>query len=362
VNTENSPTKLKLPIKPNTFNQLVVNWFKKHGRKDLPWQHHPTPYRVWISEIMLQQTQVNTVIPYYLKFMETFPTLQALSSATDDQVMALWSGLGYYSRARNLHKTALELSNNKSPSLPDTLDELVALPGIGRSTAGAILSLSMNKKAAILDGNVKRVLARHFQVSGWPGDSAVLKELWQLSELLTPDNSVNQYNQAMMDLGATLCTRSKPNCSACPISESCLSYKQSNQADYPGKKKKKVLPIKHQKFYLLINDSNELLMEKRPATGIWGGLWTPPSSDTELEIESYLSEQLNIEVSSTEMLPEFRHTFSHFHLQISPIKAIFSNFNGTSESKLRWDSIENWLNQGIPAAVRIMLNSIKHNN
>ncbi|MFT5452355.1 MAG: A/G-specific adenine glycosylase [Enterobacterales bacterium] len=361
MNTDNSSTKPRLLIKPKTFSQLVLTWFKQHGRKDLPWQHNPTPYRVWISEIMLQQTQVNTVIPYYLKFMETFPTLQALSSATNDQVMALWSGLGYYSRARNLHKTALELSNN-NPSLPDSLDALVALPGIGRSTAGAILSLSMNKKAAILDGNVKRVLARHFQVSGWPGNSAVLKELWQLSEFLTPQKSVNQYNQAMMDLGATLCTRSKPSCSVCPLINSCLAYKHSNQADYPGKKKKKVLPIKHQNFYLLMNDANELLMEKRPATGIWGGLWTPPSSDIDLEIESYLSEQLNIEVSSTEMLPEFRHTFSHFHLQISPIKASFSKFNGTNESGLRWDSIENWLDQGIPAAVRAMLNSIKGEN
>jgi len=363
LKTINPPIKLKLSIAPDTFNQLVIKWFKRYGRKDLPWQHNPTPYRVWISEIMLQQTQVNTVIPYYLKFMDVFPTLKALSFATDEQVMTLWSGLGYYSRARNLHKTALAVSTNtNNPSLPDTLDELMDLPGIGRSTAGAILSLSMNKKAAILDGNVKRVLARHFQVSGWPGDSAVLKELWQYAEILTPEKSVNQFNQAMMDIGATLCTRTKPSCSGCPLMDSCFANKAGNQTDYPGKKKKKTLPIKHQYFYLLSNEQGELLMEKRPGSGIWGGLWTPPSSETEQEIEHYLSEQLNVEISEIVMLPEFRHTFSHFHLQISPVKARLIAFNGTSENSLRWESVDNWLKQGIPAAVRIMLNSIKDEN
>lgn len=371
MKTKSTPSKLKLHIKPAEFKQRVTKWFKLHGRKDLPWQQNPTPYRVWISEIMLQQTQVNTVIPYYLKFMEKFATLESLAKATDDEVMALWSGLGYYSRARNLHKTALLISNDLN-SLPEDLDDLVALPGIGKSTAGAILALSMDKKAAILDGNVKRVLARYFQISGWPGEAGVLKKLWQLAEILTPDfsvkdHSVKNYTQAMMDLGATICTRSKPACTSCPLSQSCLANKDGDQLNYPGKKKKKILPIKQQNYYLITNDNSEILMEKRPNTGIWGGLWTPLSCAQDIhangnKADGFLLEEFGIKISDPARLPEFRHTFSHFHLQITPIKAKLKGFTGIHETKLSWDSIENWLERGIPAAVRTMLLQYKDLN
>ena len=340
------------------FVRQVLQWFKKHGRKDLPWQQNPTDYRVWISEIMLQQTQVSTVIPYYLKFMEQFPTLADLANADDEQVMALWSGLGYYSRARNLHKTAIILSS-KDFRLPETLDELVQLPGIGRSTAGAILALAMHKKAAILDGNVKRVLARTHAISGWPGKSTVLKELWQISEQLTPEKNVEQYTQAMMDLGATVCTRSKPTCEACPLDNLCLAKQENLQLNYPGKKKKSTIPTKHQYFYLLTNSSNQILMEKRPPTGIWGGLWTPPTCEHSDSSKNAFQQTYNINSADENYLPEFRHTFSHFHLQLHPIRVESTDSRSVNENNLKWDSIDNWLTQGIPAAVRKILLQLK---
>ena len=305
---------------------------------------------------MLQQTQVSTVIPYYEKFMSQFPKLHDLAHASDDDVMALWSGLGYYSRARNLHKTAKLL--NATGDFPNTVDGLVALPGIGRSTAGAILALSMHTKAAILDGNVKRVLARCFAIEGWPGKSDVLKKLWLVAESLTPETKVDDYTQAMMDLGATICTRTKPQCGLCPLKADCIAEKQQNFSDYPGKKPKKASPTKHQNFYLLISDKDELLMEKRPATGIWGGLWTPLSSDASENAERFLCDKHNIEISDVVSLVEFRHTFSHFHLQVQPIKAKISSFTSISENNYQWGTVEFWLAQGIPSAVRTMLNQL----
>ena len=302
---------------------------------------------------MLQQTQVKTVIPYYEKFISKLPELSHLANASDDQVMALWSGLGYYSRARNLHKSAKLL--NEQTGFPDNVDGLMALPGIGRSTAGAILALSMNQKASILDGNVKRVLARCFAISGWPGKSDVLKKLWAVAEELTPETNVKDYTQAMMDLGATICTRTKPRCTVCPLKINCIAKKENSFADYPGKKPKKALPTKYQNFYLLTSDKNEWLMEKRPATGIWGGLWTPLSSEADESIEDYLAANHGIVINNHRKLPEFRHTFSHFHLQIQPIIAKVSSFNTISENNYKWGTIDFWADQGIPSAVRTML-------
>jgi len=226
------------------FSDKVLNWFDQQGRKDLPWQQDINPYRVWVSEIMLQQTQVKTVIPYYQRFMQSFPTVEALAKATQDDVLKHWSGLGYYARGRNLHKSAQMVCNEFSGAFPVTLDEMQSLPGIGRSTAAAILSIAHNQQQAILDGNVKRVIARVFAVSGWPGQSAVLKKFWMLAEKLVPDSRNADYTQAMMDLGATVCTRTKPACENCPLSADCLAFKQGNIADYPGKKPKKALPKK----------------------------------------------------------------------------------------------------------------------
>jgi len=346
------------------FSQQLLQWFSKHGRKDLPWQKNPSAYRVWVSEIMLQQTQVNTVIPYYLKFMEQFPTLEDLANATDEQVMALWSGLGYYSRARNLHKTALLLNaeNKCNPSIeyfPNNSEKLQSLPGIGRSTAGAILALAMEKKAAILDGNVKRVLARCFAISGWPGKSSVANKLWELSEQLTPELKIRQYTQAMMDLGATICTRNKPDCINCPLNQKCIANKENKQTAYPGKKKKALIPTKKQNFYLLLNQNQQLLMEKRPPSGIWGGLWTPLSCSTTDDGKLYLQQTYGINIEDEKLLSDFRHTFSHFHLLIQPIKAILVTTDiDISDNNLYWDSIDSWLQRGIPAAVRTMLQQI----
>jgi len=293
-------------IDATDFVRPLLNWYTKQGRKDLPWQINPTPYRVWVSEIMLQQTQVNTAIPYYLKFMSAFPTLEDLANATDDQVMALWSGLGYYSRARNLHKTALILITSKQ-QFPENLDQLEALPGIGRSTAGAILALAMQKKATILDGNVKRVLARCFTVSGWTGKTSVANQLWMLAEQLTPDTRLRNYTQAMMDLGATVCTRSNPNCPVCPLASLCIAKQEDSQAAYPGKKKKTLIPTKHQYFFLLTNNDKQLLLEKRPPVGIWGGLWTPPACMVEDDTETYLQQNYGINITNALQLPDFRY-------------------------------------------------------
>ena len=289
---------------PN-FDQRVLQWFDVAGRKHLPWQQNPTPYRVWVSEIMLQQTQVATVIPYYERFMASFASLEALASAPIDEVLAHWSGLGYYARARNLHRCAQQVWQELNGEWPNSVEGLCELPGIGRSTAGAILSLSQGIATPILDGNVKRVLARHQGVAGWPGQTAVLNQLWTLSESVTPLVRCGEFNQAMMDLGATLCTRSKPNCAACPVASDCQGLASGDPLQYPGKKPKKDKPVKSTVMLLVKNASGETLLEKRPPVGIWGGLWSLP----EVAMDA-------LPASAGESLMRFRHTFSHYHLDI----------------------------------------------
>ena len=265
----------------NAFSTRVLAWFDENGRKDLPWQHDISPYRVWISEIMLQQTQVATVIPYYESFMQRFPDVLALADASEDEVMHLWSGLGYYSRARNLHKSAKMVAHELGGVFPQTLDGMIALPGIGRSTAGAILSIASGQQTAILDGNVKRVLARFQAVEGWPGKTPVLNELWEYAEAYTPMARVADYTQAMMDLGATVCTRSRPQCGDCPLVADCEGHASGEPTRYPGKKPKKVLPVK-QTCMVVLEHQGQILLEKRPPTGIWPGLWSLPEvADTD---------------------------------------------------------------------------------
>jgi len=228
----------------SSFSEAVLHWYQKHGRKYLPWQQDRTPYRVWISEIMLQQTQVATVIPYYERFMERFPDIVSLADAKSDEVLHYWSGLGYYARARNLHKAALIVRDRYQGEFPQDFALVAELPGIGRSTAGAILSLACNQRHAILDGNVKRVLARYFMIDGWPGSTNTLNQLWNKAEQLTPKGDVASYNQAMMDLGSGICTRSKPNCLACPVNHDCQAYHQQKQAEFPNRKPKKSIPVR----------------------------------------------------------------------------------------------------------------------
>lgn len=301
------------------ISKRVLQWFDHSGRKDLPWQQDINPYRVWVSEIMLQQTQVSTVIPYFLRFMEELPTVTALAAASEDQVLHLWTGLGYYSRARNLHKTARLVCDEYQGEFPNNVEQLSDLPGIGRSTAGAIVSIAFQLPAAILDGNVKRVLARFHAIEGWPGQTAVLKNLWQVAEAHAPTQRVADYSQAMMDLGATLCTRSKPACPLCPLNKDCSAHKLGTQLELPGKKPRKKLPVKTTQMLIIKNADDELLLEKRPPTGIWGGLWVFPQIATEENASQYCKDTLGQAPLTIDRWDNYRHTFSHYHLEISPV-------------------------------------------
>lgn len=303
-----------------SFNARLLRWFDQHGRKDLPWQKQ-SPYSIWVSEIMLQQTQVATVIPYYLRFIDRFSSVQVLAKAPLDEVLHHWSGLGYYARARNLHRAAKIICSSHSGELPETPDALTALPGIGRSTAGAILALAYGQRHAILDGNVKRVLTRCFAVAGWPGNRAVEQNLWRLSEQQTPHQRVADYTQAIMDLGATVCTRSKPACSDCPMNGICLAQQTQSVDLYPAKKPKRTLPEKHTLMLLLQNNNQEILLQQRPASGIWGGLWCLPQCDTGSDIEVWCREKLGLSITGQSTGKRFSHTFSHYRLHITPVYA-----------------------------------------
>ena len=252
------------------FQRAILRWFDQHGRTNLPWQQNISPYRVWVSEIMLQQTQVTTVIPYFERFMDSFPTVQTLAAAPLDEVLHHWTGLGYYARARNMHKAAQVVCQQYKGNFPSTIDQLCDLPGIGRSTAGAISAIAFKIPATILDGNVKRVLARFSAIAGWPGKADVVQQLWLVAENFTPQERIADYTQAMMDLGATICTRASPSCHQCPLTDSCIAYAQGNQRAYPGKKPKKKLPVRSRYFLLIRNKQGEILLQQNPPAGLWG--------------------------------------------------------------------------------------------
>ncbi len=306
-------------IAPEVFQQAVLDWFDEHGRKDLPWQHQINPYRVWVSEIMLQQTQVSTVIPYYQRFMDSFPDVESLAAADIDQVLHLWTGLGYYARGRNLHKTAIKVVQEYGGKFPLTVDEMEQLPGIGRSTAGAILSIASGVRAPILDGNVKRVLARFEAWPGWYGQSAVSKQLWEFSEHYTPKQRVGDFTQAMMDLGATLCARSRPRCGDCPLLDHCVAYASDTVDRYPEPRPKKQIPLK-QCWMLLLEDGNgQVQLHRRPPTGIWGGLWCFPEYESE-ETLLAAGKRLGYQLDESPSIDPFTHTFSHYQLRVHPIR------------------------------------------
>jgi len=341
------------------FSGKVLAWSKAHGRTDLPWQQHVTPYRVWISEIMLQQTQVKTVIPYFEKFVQRFATIQQLAAANVDEVLHHWSGLGYYARARNLHKTAKIIVSEYQGEFPVGRHELEKLPGIGRSTAGAILSLSRGLYFPILDGNVKRVLARCFEVDGWPGKTSVLQQLWQLSEKVTPRQETARFNQSMMDLGSMVCTRSLPECGNCPLNEQCGSYKTGSWSRYPGKKPKKVLPVKKTMMLLIKNDEGAFLLQKRPPAGIWGGLWSLPELHgvQHANLTTETKTQLGINISQSAPMPMRRHTFSHYHLDIFPFTCHFNGYeNGfIADNESLWYKHDSKEQLGLAAPVSKLL-------
>ena len=304
------------------FSSRILAWYRRHGRRDLPWQQPLSAYRVWVSEIMLQQTQVATVIPYYERFMRRFPDIAALAEADQDQVLHYWSGLGYYARARNLHAAAQQVIDRHGGQFPESFEQVLALPGVGRSTAGAILALAFGQRHPILDGNVKRVLSRYYCVQGWPGQSVVQKKLWQLAELHTPERQLAAYTQAIMDLGATLCTRASPACEACPLADGCRARADNSQADFPSARPRKSLPVRATTMLLLTNDRHEVVIEKRPPAGIWGGLWGFPEISPGVGVEQWCRETIGFSVNRTEQWPVIRHTFSHFHLDISPVIAV----------------------------------------
>ncbi len=346
-------------MSPKNFQNAVLNWFDQYGRTNLPWQKSINPYRVWISEIMLQQTQVSTVIPYFERFMHSYPTVETLAAAPLDEVLHHWTGLGYYARARNLHKTAELVSGELNGQFPDNVPQLIELPGIGRSTAGAISSIAFKNQATILDGNVKRVLARFSATDGWPGKSAVVEKLWLIAETYTPYKRIADYTQAMMDLGATVCTRSSPNCEQCPLVKNCKAYQLGNPQDYPGKKPKKKLPVKTTCFLMIRNSEGALLLEQNPPVGLWGGLWIFPQCESQDQLEeTYL--KLGIQADSQQILEIKRHTFSHFHLDYQPVEISIGSSAATAnqiaeDSNQVWYNPQNPLSLGMPAPIKALL-------
>ena len=329
------------------FAEQLLAWFETHGRHDLPWQANPTPYRVWVSEIMLQQTQVQTVVPYYERFMTRFAEVQALAGAKLDEVLGLWSGLGYYARARNLHRSARVIVQDYAGQLPESLEALLALPGIGRSTASAILALARGLRLPILDGNVKRVLARYHAVSGWTGEAAVERELWSHADAHTPGRRVREYTQAIMDLGATLCLRREPVCDSCPVSAGCRARAAGLQASLPTPRPKRRRGYRIVRGLVIISPAGDVLLERRPEQGIWGGLYSLPElPDVEAPLE-WCRRQLGTRPALSRELDKIAHAFTHFDLELTPIELRLDAAPSVIMDRGAWL----WYNPATPAEI-----------
>ncbi len=343
-----------MTAKAEQFAAELLRWFDRHGRKHLPWQQNPTPYRVWVSEVMLQQTQVAAVIPYYERFMARFPTVASLAGAPEDEVLHLWTGLGYYARARNLRACARVLVAQYGRDFPSELDAVAELPGIGRSTAGAILALSRGQRHPILDGNAKRVLARVFAIPGDPSSAAVRAALWCQAEECTPTDRIAAYTQAIMDLGATLCTRTRPACTVCPVNMICVAAREGRQAELPGLKQRRVR--KAREATLLIAEAGDaegrtVLLERRPAPGIWGGLWSPPQFDDESAALEWCGRELG-RVESTERLRPIEHAFTHFDLRLNPVRVRYQPVSQVREAQDRiWYALNAPPRVGLPQPI-----------
>jgi A/G-specific adenine glycosylase len=337
----------------SSFAQRLIRWQKQHGRHDLPWQG-ANAYHVWLSEIMLQQTQVATVIPYYQRFIASFQDIAALAAATEEQVLAHWSGLGYYARGRNLHAAARIIVEKHSSEFPRELEQILELPGIGRSTAAAICALAYHERSAILDGNVKRLLARYCGISGSPNEKVVEAQLWQQAEALLPQRDIASYIQAQMDLGATLCTRSKPKCNECPVQSDCVAFQKGRVNELPTPRPRKAVPERYAIFLLLMH-GNDILLEKRPGSGIWGGLWCPPQFDDEVAARDWF-ERNGMIANHGEMLETFSHTFTHIKLHITPLKIQLARKPlRAAEAMSVWLDAEKALRAAIPTPVRAVL-------
>jgi len=343
------------------FSTQLLAWFDLHGRKDLPWQQDPSPYHVWLSEIMLQQTQVTTVIPYYHRFTEQYDDLDSLANASLDDVLALWTGLGYYARARNLHKAANIIVQQHNGEMPKDLDDLIALPGIGRSTAGAIMTLAHHQNFAILDGNVKRVLARYQRISGWPGNKKVENKLWQLAEQLLPTQRIAHYIQAQMDLGATVCTRSKPKCDICPLQVNCDAFQHDIPQNYPEAKPKKTIPSREINWLILQNGDGQILLQQRPNSGIWGGLWSFPEAKSLENLTEICQNKFQAIIMDITAAPSFKHVFTHFKLQVYPQLISVRKYNDkiSENNTATWYKISDALQLGLPAPVKNFLQSLE---
>lgn len=339
------------------FHERLLDWYDIHGRKDLPWQHDISPYHVWLSEIMLQQTQVSTVIPYYLRFITQYVDITSLASAKLDDILALWAGLGYYARARNLHKAANILVRQHKAEMPFSIDELIALPGIGRSTAGAIMALAHQQKHPILDGNVKRVLARYTAISGWPGKKPVEQKLWKIAESLLPEKRITHYTQAQMDLGATICKRNKPLCLQCPLHEDCKAFQLGTPELFPTSKPKKEIPTRQSHWLIAQSNNGKILLEQRPNNGIWGGLWSFPEFDCPINLVSFSQEKLKVDPEEIQHQTSISHVFTHFKLDITPYLVHSSdNYQKIDNNKIfGWYTIRDALQLGIPAPVKAFL-------
>ncbi len=340
----------------NSFSSRVIAWHQRHGRHSLPWQGTRDPYRVWLSEIMLQQTQVGTVIPYYERFIARFPDLRALAAADQDEVLALWSGLGYYSRARNLLAAARLITGEYAGVFPGTPGAIARLPGIGRSTAAAIAALAFGLRCAILDGNVKRVLARHCGISGWPGERKTDAALWALADSRLPESAIESYTQGMMDLGALVCTRSAPACAACPVSADCVAAVQHRVDELPTPRPRKTLPEKEVQMLLLV-DHGRLLLEKRPPAGIWGGLWSLPELAAEADAARHCRDRFGFRTISQRTLPALTHTFTHFKLHIRPVHLDVTAGTGELAGRM-WLPFAAALGAALPAPVRRLVQQL----
>ncbi len=348
--------------KPVKFFEALLRWYRAEGRHDLPWQLHKSPYRVWVSEIMLQQTQVKTVIPYFQRFTNSFPDIKCLANASLDDVLSHWSGLGYYARARNLHKAARIIMDEHEGRIPDNIELLMNLPGIGRSTAGAILALSYNQSHPIADGNVKRVLARLHVIEGDPSTTSFNKRIWQLAEQYTPTINPAEYTQAIMDLGATICLRSKPNCDNCPVDSFCQARQRDQVNLYPSRIKKRGRPTKNTIFTILQSTRGEVLLEQRPPTGIWGGLWSFPECDAETrDVNTWIMEHFGFKVTNINFGEQLKHTFSHFDLNITPVyaKVIDSRVAIRDGAKFQWLQPSTNINLGLAQPVRQLLENLQ---
>jgi A/G-specific adenine glycosylase len=342
------------------FAERVVAWQRQHGRHGLPWQGTRDPYRVWLSEVMLQQTQVATVVPYYERFLARYPRVEALADAPVEEVMASWAGLGYYSRARHLHACARAVVTLHGGRFPDSAEALARLPGIGPSTAAAIAAFAYGERAAILDGNVKRVFARHFGVAGWPGQPAVERELWQQARAALPERDVEVYTQGLMDLGATLCTRSRPACVACPVATTCVARAEGRQTELPGARPRRDRPVRAASFVVLVH-RGQVLLERRPPAGIWGGLLALPQFDPDLDaaaVATALQARCGLRAVGLQRLAERQHDFTHYRLVLQLWRGRAVAGGLAESSSVQWWPFSTLQEAALPAPHRKLLSDL----